>query len=296
MSNPSPPPPPLGGSSASDSHQSQEVIWKRIAREFRKEITRETRDDDDDFDDEANAIAIGIIILGLLVGAFFLIRPFFRKQPVDPVYSKLEAIKHIHDLTLVKQHYTTLIPVTTLKENRRNRGDQLEFLLRAPVQVYGNIDLNKVQFVVQEDSLIDVYLPAPDIDEPYIDIQETEVFHTGKALFQRLALQLFSRNKSYLDAYDQIVIALDSASADVFQRAIQNDIEKETLSQAELYLQSLIGSIGYRVQFYRPDDGRLPNRVPADSVSLSEVASGLRARGEDAIPSRWQLIRNRLSN
>lgn len=276
---PNPPTPP----------ESQEVLWRRIAKEFKKEITRETRDDDDDFDDEANAIAIGIIVLGLLVGAFFLIRPFFEDKPIDPVYTKLEAIKHIQEMTLVKQHYTTLIPVTNAKR------ENLEFLLRAPVQVYGNIDLSRVEFDVREDSLIAVHLPPAKIDEPYLDIQETEVFSAGKSLFQKMSARLFSKNKTYLEAYDQIRISLDSASADVLKRAYLNDIEEETLDQAELYLRSLIGSLGYRVQFYRPE--LIP--VGTDSLGNPTFMQSLRDMEVDpseVLPSRAGIIRRMLNN
>lgn len=279
---PQPPNPPTPS-------ESQEVLWRRIAREFRKEITRENRDDDDDFDDEANAIAIGIIVLGLLVGAFFLIRPFFQEKPVNPVYTKLEAIKHIQEMTLVKQHYTTLIPVTNVK------NDNLEFLLRAPVQVYGNIDLSRVEFDVLEDSLIAVHLPAPEIEEPYLDIQETEVFSAGKSLFQRMSARLFDKNKTYLEAYDQIRMSLDTASANVLKRAYLNDIEEETLDQAELYLRSLIGSLGYRVQFYRPRS--LPMQI--DSLGNPTFLQSIRdieVDASDVLPSRSGFLRRMLTN
>lgn len=283
-----PPQPPIPPNSPPTT-ESQEVLWRRIAKEFKKEITRETRDDDDDFDDEANAIAIGIIVLGLLVGAFFLIRPFFQDKPIDPVYTKLEAIKHIQEMTLVKQHYTTLIPVTNAKR------ENLEFLLRAPVQVYGNIDLSRVEFDVREDSLIAVHLPPAKIDEPYLDIQETEVFSAGKSLFQKMSARLFSKNKTYLEAYDQIRISLDSASADVLKRAYLNDIEEETLDQAELYLRSLIGSLGYRVQFYRPE--LVP--VGSDSLGNPRFMQSLRDMEVDpseVLPSRAGIIRRMLNN
>lgn len=284
MSTTPQPPPPSG-----PNQDAQDILWKRIAREIRKEVTQAQRDDDDDFDDEANAIAIGIIVLGLLIGAFFLIRPFFQDKPVDPVYTKLEAIRNIQEMTLVKQHYTTLIPVTNAD------NDKLEFLLRAPVQVYGNIDLSKVQFDVLEDSLIAVYLPGADIPEPYLDIQETVVFSAGKSLFQRMSSRLFSKAQTYLEAYDQIRISLDSATTKVLDRAIVNDIEDETLDQAEMYLRSLIGSLGYRVQFFRTPSVS----ATGDSLSSAGMLDALRSIEIDAsevMPSRRGLIRRLLTN
>ena len=284
-----PQPPPSSQTPSGSDPNAQEILWKRIAREFRKEITQAQREDDDDFDDEANAIAIGIIVLGLLIGAFFFIRPFFQDKPIDPVYTKLESIRNIQEMTLVKQHYTTLIPVTNLD------NDKLEFLLRAPVQVYGNIDLSKVQFDVLEDSLIAVYLPAAEIPDPYLDIQETVVFSAGKSLFQRMSSRLFSKAQTYLEAYDQIRISLDSATTKVYDRAMLNDIEDETLDQAEIYLRSLIGSLGYRVQFFRT--ASLP--APGDSTSAMNVLNALQSielDASEALPSRRGLIRRLLTN
>ncbi len=268
------------------------AMWKRILTEVRKEVSREIRDDDE-FDDEANSIAIGLIVLGLLVGAFFLIRPLFREKPVNPVYTKLEAIKHIRELTLVKQHYTTLIPIT--RKGRRAEDESLEFLLRAPVQVYGSIDLSRVNFEVQPDSLITVLLPRPTIAEPYIDIENTTVFNTGKSLFERLSGRFFTRNTRYLDAYDQIRTALDSASNDVLRKALINDIEDETLNQSEIYLRSLIGSLGYRVQFVRSIE--IP--ADADSSTLNRLQRQLLERElnlPDIKPDRGTLLRRMLIN
>lgn len=253
--------PTLPGTPGPDP-QSQDALWRRIAREMRLEITRESREDDD-FDDEANAIAVGIIVLGLLVAAFFLIRPFFQEKPVDPVYTKLEAIKRIQELTLVKQHYRSLIPVT-----EKGKPDELEFLLRAPVQVLGNLDMSRVRFELAPDSLIIVTLPPASIQEPYLDIQEAEVFTIGNNVFQRISTRFFTKQTRYLDAYDQIVAALASATDSVYQRALRNDIEQETMDQAELYLRSLIGSLGYRIEFIRPDDYLPP--LGADSTTMAQ--------------------------
>lgn len=282
MTSPSQQPP-----DASDG-QNTDILWKRIAREIRKEITQIQRDDDD-FDDEANAIAIGIIVLGLLVGAFFVIRPFFQEKQVDPVYTKLEAIRNIQEMTFVKQHYTTLIPVT----NENN--DKLEFLLKAPVQVYGNIDLSKVEFEVQPDSLILVALPNPVIPDPYLDIQQTAVFSAGRSLFQKMSSRLFGKSQTYLEAYDQIRISLDSASSKILRRALTNDIEQETLDQAEMYLRGLIGSLGYRVQFYRMQN----NSLPDDSTSaaqLLEAIGSMDINSPEIIPTRRNLLRRLLTN
>ena len=103
-----------------ESPPSSDPMWKRMATELRKEISNLKRDDqEDDFDDEANAIAVGVIVLGLLIGGFFLMRFLLKEPSIDPGYTQLEAIKRVEHLVLVRQHYETLIPVTDKRDEEK---------------------------------------------------------------------------------------------------------------------------------------------------------------------------------
>lgn len=225
-------------------------MWQRLMRELQQELSPGKRDRSrPDFDEEANALAIGVIVLGLLIGGFFLLRSLIREKPVNPAYTQLEAIKRVENLVLVRQHYESLIPVT-----RKGKADDLRFLLRAPVEIDGYLDLSQVVFDLQPDSLVVVYMPAAEVDTPYLDLEHTQVYAPGQALIDAMREGLTSERTSYLDAYDQIRGSLAEARYHVRQRAYANGILQQTQREGQRYLRNLLNSLGYRARFETPLD------------------------------------------
>ncbi len=231
-----------------ESPPSSDPMWKRMATELRKEISNLKRDDqEDDFDDEANAIAVGVIVLGLLIGGFFLMRFLLKEPSIDPGYTQLEAIKRVEHLVLVRQHYETLIPVTDKRDE-----EKLKFLLKAPIEIDGYLDMSQVDFSLQSDSLVVVWMPPASIDTPYLDLQNTDIYAPGQSLLARLGEQARSEKVVYLEAYDQIRDAMAESRSHVRRRAVANGILSQTQMEGQRYLRNLINSLGYRVRFEAP--------------------------------------------
>ena len=186
-------------------------------------------------------------MLGLLIGAFFLGKYLLSERPVDPAYTQLEAIKRVEHLVLVRQHYETLIPVT-----KKGNNEALKFLMRAPVEVDGYLDMNEVEFQLESDSLVIVYLPSAKIDTPYLDLEKTQVYALGQSLIEAMGEGLKKESTTYKDAYDQIRTALIESRLHVKQQAYANGIQDQTQQEGQRYLRNLINSLGYRVRFIVP--------------------------------------------
>ena len=206
--------------------------------------SKEEGEEDEDDGKLASSIAVAIIILGLIIGGYFFIKPLFSKKPVDPAYAKVEAIKRIKDLTLVKHHYESIIPIT------KGKREKLQFLLVAPAQVSGYMDLSKIKFSIEEDSLITVQLPPTELSQTRISLKNTKEYTFQRSFWDHIKSQIDPRS-NYLEAYDRIRIALDSARMDVRRRAIINGILEETEDKAEDYLRNLVNNLGYRVEFVK---------------------------------------------
>lgn len=210
-----------------------------------KNLLSNSQEDEDD--DIVSSIVIGVIILGILIAAFFLIKPLiWKERTVDPAYSKIEAIKRIKEIQLVKHHYETIIPIT--KPAKKNREGKLQFLMVAPAEVNGFIDLSKLKFKVEKDSLIMVTLPNPEISQTIISLKNTKEYTFQRSFWQKFQERL-DRNTNYLAAYDQIRSAIDSARADIRNRAIINGILDDTQDKAEDYIRNMVNNLGYRVEF-----------------------------------------------
>ncbi len=261
-------------------------MWRRMGHELRQELSQIKRDSDsDDFDDEANALAVGVIVLGLLIASFFLVRYLVKDKPIDPGYSQLEAIKRVEHLVLVRQHYETLIPVT-----RKGDQEDLKFLMRAPVEIDGYLDMNEVEFQLEPDSLVIVFLPAAKIDTPYLDLENTQVYAPGQSLLEAVGEGVRRESTTYRDAYDQIRTALIESRQHVKRQAFANGILGQTQQEGQRYLRNLINSLGYRVRFV------VPTQLPAgtsDSTRLEIMWQQLQ-RLEGQVPMASEADRSSL--
>ncbi|MEZ4830342.1 MAG: DUF4230 domain-containing protein [Bacteroidia bacterium] len=248
----SPPPPPSG--------QEQEQVQTRLLEQIKNMLSVRpavTEGVDEDKSEVGSSIVLGILLLGLLIGGYFLLRPLFRPRPVDPAYAKVEAIKRIKELTLVKHRYESIIPIT------KGNKEKLQFLIVAPAEIRGFVDLSKLRYSIHPDSLIVVALPEPEVSQTIISIQNTKEY-TFERSFWGQVKEKFDPKANYLEAYDKIRVALDSASIDVHRRAILNGILDDTEDKAEEYLRNMINNLGYRVEFI--ERGKAPEILP-DSLS-----------------------------
>jgi len=267
--NPSPPP----------SGQQEAAVWRRVANSLATQLNLRAKNQDEEEDELANAVAVGIIVVGLLIVGFLFIRPFLKQPPVDPAYHKLESIKRIQHLTLVRQHYETLIPIT-----KKDDPNKLEFLLKAPVQINGYVDLSEVEFMVREDSLVIVALPAMRVDTPNINWEKIDVYTMRKSFWAQLPERL--KKLPYEDAYDQIRDAMADTKSQIVHRAFLNGLHTETEQKVKQYLMSLITSMGYRVQFlpaikpaYRGDSLSGNYEAMLQRLRLMDIGSGVSPGG-----------------
>ena len=231
-------------------------VLEKLVLMLSTQRSKEGGNEDDD-GKLASSIAVAMIILGLIIAGYFFIRPLFAKKPIDPAYAKVEAIKRIKDLTLVKHHYESIIPIT------KGKRERLQFLLVAPAQVSGYMDMSKIKFSIEEDSLITVKLPAAELSQTRISLKNTKEYTFQRSFWDHIKSQIDPKS-NYLEAYDRIRIALDSARLDVRNRAIENGILEETEDKAEDYLRNLVNNLGYRVEFI---EGNIP-LFSSDSLNL----------------------------
>ncbi|MEO1448939.1 MAG: DUF4230 domain-containing protein [Bacteroidota bacterium] len=198
-----------------------------------------------------------VLVAGLIiVGGNLFLKWLFRSDPIDPIYEKVEAIRRVRDLHLVKHHYETVIPITKAKRN----GEQgkLQFLLTTPAEISGFIDLSQTRFALRPDSLLLVQLPPAKLSKVHIDLRETEEYQADR---RKLLFGKSIQRASYFEVYDQIRQALTQAKDRVRQRAIVNGIESETQSRAEMYLRNQIAGLGYRVEFLTATDSTSQARL-----------------------------------
>ncbi|GAB4404342.1 MAG: hypothetical protein OHK0039_04410 [Bacteroidia bacterium] len=193
------------------------------------------------------AIVVVLAAGVLLAGTYVFMSWLFAKEPVNPVYAKIEHIKRVRQLRLVRHRYEGIIPVTKPKDNR------LEMLLVAPAQIEGYIDLSQMHIEPGADSLLYVYLPASQVSAVQIDLDQCkEYLSPDKVNFMGRRLE----RSSYFEAYDRIRLALLKTEEQVRLRALANGIEQDTRDKAEDYIRNLVQGMGYRVEFYSLDDPR----------------------------------------
>ncbi|MFK7923368.1 MAG: DUF4230 domain-containing protein [Bacteroidia bacterium] len=199
----------------------------------------------------------------LLICAFITYQFFMGNPPVPPVYQRIEGIKRLGELHLVKQHYESIIPIFKEPGEVRRQDPELQFLLIAPVEVSGFLDFSKIKLELKADSLAVISFPEPEISKVYLDFRKTEEYLSkGK-------LRIFGKYIERLDytkAYYDIAIGINENKKKVTLQAEANGIKDETLLKAELFLRNFLNSLGYRVEFLvsEPSPGPAATEAVAD--------------------------------
>lgn len=206
-------------------------------------------------------LVAAVLVLGVvLISGYFIVRWINKEKPIDPVYGKVEAIKRVRHLRLVKHRYETIIPIT--KPN-----GSLQFLLMAPAEVHGYLDLGQMKMSVEPDSLIKCYLPEAELSEVAIDLDQSEEI-TGpkrKGLFGFLP-----EGGNFNKAFTQITSALQESKTQVADRAVKNQILRETEQKGEDYIRNLLNGLGYRVEFEL-----LESAAPENDPELSSAIEAI---------------------
>jgi hypothetical protein len=214
-----------------------------------------------------------VFVLGVvLISGYFIVRWVNKEKPIDPVYGKVEAIKRVRHLRLVKHRYETIIPVTKPK-------GRLEFLLLAPAEVHGYLDLGQMKMQVEPDSLIKCFLPEAELSEVSIDLDQSEEF-TGPERKGFLGFRPQAGNFS--KAFTQIASAIQKSKAQVADRAVKNHILRETQEKGEDYIRNLLNGLGYRVEFELLES-ESPDNDP-------ELTSAIEAMLEESDSERQSLL------
>ncbi len=203
-----------------------------------------------------------ILIVGLLFayGAFKLER-VFHKERTESIYSTLSAVNYITELRLAKFYYEAIIPVYKWtnkmdkaqakgKEVDPKRGD-LQFILVAPVEVGGFIDLSKVQYEDIGDSTILVTMPSPELTEPVVRLDSIKDYAIKNKGF---ALQIRTRAGGlFYKAFTSMQHSIIQTKATVSQKAVASGLLTRTEKMGEIYMRNLLESLGYKAEFTLPN-------------------------------------------
>lgn len=207
-------------------------------------------------------IVVTVLLGSIMIGGYFLLHSLFKKKPIDPIYSKIEGIKRVRDLRLVKHHYESIIPITKTKGNKQGKDGEfkegeLQFVLVAPSEISGYVDMGRVKMRVKRDSLVEVKLPPPSISKVRIDLDNVKEYGINrKGMFFGKRVQ----NLNYFKVYEGITRGLRKAKISVQKRALINGIKEDTHKRAEDYVRNMVNGMGYRVEFVEkttPDSLRI---------------------------------------
>ncbi|MDB4285796.1 DUF4230 domain-containing protein [bacterium] len=193
-----------------------------------------------------------IVLLGLLGFAVFTVVKLSRApKPIPSVLSRMEGIKRIRELHLIRLHYESIIPITERKKRgKKNEKEIPQFLLVAPMELSLYVDMGKMKMELQPDSLVIIALPDPELSKVYINFHDVKEYQMSDGW----SLKDIKLGLSYSEVYQDIAYKLTEAKDEVSARATHPAILSDTRDKAENYLRNLINSLGYRVEFVYPQD------------------------------------------
>jgi len=234
-------------------------------------------------------VIVFLLGLGVIITSLVLTLQFFKSaKPVEPIYNKIEGIKRLGEMHLVKQQYESVIPITKKKVRRGElKRETLQFLLIAPIEVTGYIDFSRLRLSIEKDSLLKIQLPEPKVSKAYLDFSRTEEFLAeGK-------LKIFGKyleNINHKQAYFDIAGGINEAKERIRTTAVnKHDILKETQYKAETFLRNFVSTLGYRVEFssisdQAPEAESLPDSQ-GEGGSAKKENGGLMENLQNLLPS-----------
>lgn len=177
-------------------------------------------------------VVVGMVILGAVLGGAF------RKPDiiVDPVYSRIEDVKHVKHLRLVTYYFESMVDVA-----HQEKLDKVYLLLVIPSRISCYIDLAQMDYTYS-DTLIKVFLPEPVIEAPVLDLDSARIFNMNQRY-------VTASKKSYETVVRNVQHSLMRAKQDVLNRAKVNGIREETRRLGEEYIRSLFTGLGLKVEF-----------------------------------------------
>ena len=213
---------------------------------------------------------VWILGLAALVYSGSRLMGFFHfPDPVEPVYTKIEAIKRLGELHLVKHHYEAVIPVVAEKDKilSRKTNQKLQFLLISPIEVSGYIDFSELKLNIEEDSLLRISIPPAQISDAYLDLANTKEFLAqGKfRIFGKYVERI-----NHEEAYYAIAGAINEAKAKTEKKAKANEIQKETMLKAQIFLRNFVSTLGYRVVFETQKETQTETPTPTPDQSPNQ--------------------------
>lgn len=203
-----------------------------------------------------------IVIAIASVVAALVLRGVLRKPDVvqETVYSRMEEVKHIRHLELVTYYFESMVDVTHLEKT-----DKVYLLMIIPARISCYIDLEQMYYEIT-DSLVQVYLPDPEIETPVLDLDSARIFNMNQRY-------VTASKKSYETVLLNVQRSLIRAKKDVLNRAEANGIRSEARRLGEIYFQGLFAGLGYQVEFKNMEiqsAGEIIATIPKKVLDLQE--------------------------
>ena len=180
-----------------------------------------------------NAI-ISLIIIAIVVGAFFYIKHSFKKEMELLSNTIEEQLSKILELSTVKYNYTNVV---SYKDSRKLSGLNLpftskSFLIKYDGYIKAGVDLNTVETEITDTKSIKMTLDKPKVFDNVIIEEEVYVYDEKDSIFNKL---------SFENLYEVLIEEKQKMEKEVVEKGLLNDAEKNTKEM----LISLLKSMGF---------------------------------------------------
>ena len=178
---------------------------------------------------------IPILVIALIFAAYLSGRFHGRvKTPASPQQLTLEQILSIRELHLVKHTYHDLF----FLHKHNDQSKAIRAMVQVPVTLTAYLNLKEVKIVWSGDSIIEMVLPAAQLNDPvyHIDrmtIRETHTFqlHAGKDLYPLVARYVSDLIQQRMDTSRNLAIA--------------NRILIQAEAEGKEYIEALLKTLGH---------------------------------------------------
>ena len=180
-------------------------------------------------------LIISMLAIGIVCG--YVAAKTYSSGPKSnmPVIFRINEIKKVRQLKLVTYHFEEIIPI--------EKNGKIKLLLIVPATVSGYLDLDDLNYVISNDTIISVKLPEPVIDSATFQIENAVNYDLEKKFSISLGTGL------YQEVFSELKEKLRTSKLTVTEKALTMGIRTSTEDAAKEYLNALLSDLNYTVDF-----------------------------------------------
>jgi len=206
------------------------------------------------------------IIVGVTLCAIFLFiggmiaKKFYDKKTRRGDMEMINQIKTVKELHTISCLFDDLVFI----HRKDDPSKSLWAILKIPVEVSAYTDLEKVDYIIKNDTLTEIVLPNAVLSDPNYQLDKSTAIKVR-------SFQFHIGSNNYVNTINIIKERIKEGKISINQRAVEHGILKQADQEAEKYFQTLMSLFGKKNVQISFANNKLLDSIKTESNSIDSL-------------------------